>query len=65
LSCQPGLKSHIKITDIEYLNLSDKEVRAARQPALKRFPTLEQIREVVSSMPTDRLAAKRGEAVGW
>ena len=35
LSCQPGFKSRIRITDIEYLNLSDKEVRAARQPALK------------------------------
>ena len=38
LSCQPGYKSRIRVTDIEYLNLSDKEVRAARQPALKRFP---------------------------
>src|SRR5262245_31224196 len=38
LSCQPGFKSRIKVTDIEYLNLSDKDVRAATQPALKGFP---------------------------
>ena len=43
LSCQPGCKSRIKWTDIEYLNLADKDVRAAKKSALKRFPTLEQI----------------------
>ena len=65
LSCQPGYKSRIRVTDIEYLNLSDKEVRAARQPALKRFPTLEQIRKVVFSMPTEtRRPAPRPGAGG-
>src|SRR5262245_60965697 len=28
LACQPGYKSRIRATDIEYLNLSEKEVRA-------------------------------------
>jgi integrase len=59
LSCQPGYKSRIRATDIEYLNLSDKEARAARQPALKRFPTLEQIRKVVFSMPAETVIQRR------
>src|SRR4029079_7574910 len=63
LSCQPGFKSRIRVTDIEYLNLSDKEVRAARQPALKRFPTLEQVRKVVCSMPTDTVIQRRDRAL--
>jgi integrase len=63
LSCQPGLKSRIRITDIEYFNLSDKEVRAAKQPALKRFPTLEQIRKVVCSMSTETVVQRRDRAV--
>ena len=63
LSCQPGFKSRIGVTDIEYLNLSDKEVRAARQPALKRFPTLEQIRKVVLAMPTETLIQRRDRAL--
>jgi integrase len=63
LSCQPGYKSRIKVTDIEYLNFSDKEVRAARQPALKRFPTLEQIRKVVLVMPAETIIARRDRAL--
>ena len=57
------MPARITVTDIEYLNLSDKEVRAARQPALKRFPTLEQIRKVVLSMPTDTLIQRRDRAL--
>jgi integrase/recombinase XerD len=63
LSCQPGYKSRIRVTDIEYLNLSNKEVRAARQPALKRFPTPEQIRKVVFSMPTATVIQRRDRAL--
>jgi integrase len=63
LSCQPGYKSRIRVTDIEYLNFSDKEVRAARQPALKRFPTLEQVRKVVCSMPAETVIQRRDRAL--
>jgi site-specific recombinase XerD len=63
LSCQPGYKSRIPVTDIEYLNLSDKEVRAARAPTLKRIPTLEQIAKVVFSMPTGSVTERRDRAV--
>jgi integrase len=63
LSCQPGYKSRIKVTDIEYLNLSDKEVRVARQPAIKRFPTLEQIHRAVLLMPIGTVIQRRDRAL--
>ena len=63
LSCQPGYKSRVSTTDIEYLNLSENEVRAARQPALKRFPTLEQIRKAVFAMPSGTVIQRRDRAV--
>ena len=63
LSCQPGYKSRIKRTDIEYLNLSEKDVRAAKQPGFKQFPTLEQIRKAVFAMPTSTVLERRDRAV--
>jgi len=63
LSCQPGYKSRIRVTDIEYLNLSGKETRAAGAPKPKRFPTLEQIEKVVLSMPTASVIERRDRAV--
>jgi integrase len=63
LSCQPGYKSRINLTDIEYLNLSDKDVRAAKRPAHKCVPTLEQIRSVIYSMPTRTVIQRRDRAL--
>jgi integrase/recombinase XerD len=63
LSCQPGYKSKINVTDIEYLNLSEKEVRAARARKPKHIPTLEQIKTVVFSMPTGSVIERRDRAV--
>ena len=64
LSCQPGYKSRIRITDIEYLNLTEKEVREAQAPAVKRFPTLEQIRKTIFSMPAETVVQRRDRARG-
>jgi integrase len=63
LSWQPGYRSRIKPTDIEYLNLSDKETRTAKAPRFKTFPTLEQIRAVISSMPWQTEVDKRNRAL--
>src|SRR4029077_15979725 len=63
LSCQPGYKSRIKGTDIEYLNLSDNETRAAKAPRFKNFPTLEQIRAVLFSMPAENDLELRNRAL--
>lgn len=59
LYSQPGYRARINPTDIDYLNLSEKDVRAAKQPAVKRFPTLEQIRHVVFSMPVSNVTERR------
>jgi integrase/recombinase XerD len=63
LSCQPGYKRRINVTDIEYLNLSEKDTRVAKAPRFKTFPTLEQIRNVLSSMPSDTMVARRDRAL--
>ena len=44
LSYQPGYKSRIKFTDIEYFNLSEKETRAAKAPKFKTYPTFDRAR---------------------
>jgi integrase/recombinase XerD len=63
LICQPGYKSRIKVTDIDYLNLTDKEVSIARAGKFRDFPTLEQIRQVILTMPTDTEIQRRDRAL--
>jgi len=48
LAHQPGYKSRIAFTDIEYLNLADKDVRAAKAPAERAYPTIEQVEHAIS-----------------
>ena len=50
LAMQPGFKSRIQFNAIEYLNLSDKDTRAAKAPSEKRFPTLQMIETVVAAV---------------
>lgn len=63
LACQPGYKSRIPLTDIDYLSLSEKDVRAAKAPAIRNYPTLEQIERTISLMPSDTDIEKRDRAV--
>lgn len=63
LAQQPGYKSKIHIPDINYFSLSDKESRAAKVSHLKKFPTLDQIRQVILSMPDTDDIAKRNRAL--
>lgn len=62
LALQPGYKK-IHIPDINYFSLTDKENRAAKAPQRKRFPTLEQVRQVVRAMPNTDDIAKRDRAL--
>src|SRR5262245_14257782 len=39
LSWQPGYRSRINTTDVEYLNLSDNETRAAKAPRFNFLPS--------------------------
>jgi site-specific recombinase XerD len=63
LICQPGFKSKIKATDINYLNLSEKDVRAASSSPSKSYPTLEQLRHVLALMPAETETERRDRVV--
>ena len=63
LAMQPGYKNSIKQNEIEYLNLSAKDVRAATAPADKAFPTLQMVERAVSAMPDDTPLEKRDRAL--
>ena len=52
LALQPGYKSRLKYSDAEYFNLSEKDTRIATARREQRAPTPEQIKHVISLMPT-------------
>jgi len=58
-----GFKSKINITDIEYLTLSDNERRASKSVGYRAYPTAEQIRKVIFSMPFENDIDKRDRAL--
>jgi integrase len=62
LAHQPGYKSRIAITDIEYLNLADKEARAAKAPTDRAYPTIEQVEHAISRMPARTDIERRDRA---
>mgnify|MGYP000603534251 CR=1 FL=1 len=63
LTTQSGYVRQIKLSDIEYLNLSEKDVRAASAPSDKKFPTLQMIETVVVQMPAETAIEKRDRAL--
>ena len=63
LATQPGYKRSISLSDIEYLNLAEKDVRAATAPADKAYPTLEMVEHVVGRMPYATPIEKRDRAL--
>lgn len=63
LSREPGYKSKIHVSDIEYLSMNEKDTRAARSSNPKDFPTIEQIRRVVQSMPAGTEIQQRDRAL--
>lgn len=50
LSSQPGYKSKITLTDVEYLKLDNKKSKIATAPKREKYPTLEQVRKVLASI---------------
>jgi integrase/recombinase XerD len=63
LALETGYKSKIKLNEVEFLSLSEKDVRAAKAPANRPAPTLEQVMRVVENMPTDTIIEKRNRAL--
>lgn len=63
LAMQSGYKSRISYTDMEYFNLSEKEVRIATARRETAVPTLEQIKHVIELMPNCTAIERRNRAL--
>ncbi len=63
LAMQPGYKSRIQYSDAEYFNLSDKDTRIATAKRHQEAPTMEQIKHVIGTMPTDTEIERRNRAL--
>ena len=63
LAQQPGFKSHLKYTDADYFNLSDKDTRIATARRQRPAPTLEQVRHTLARMPAVSEIERRDRAV--
>jgi integrase len=63
LALQPGYKSRIQYSYAEYFNLSDKDTRIATAKRQQKFPTMEQIRHVIKTMPVETEIERRNRAL--
>jgi integrase len=63
LAWQPGYKSRVQYADAEYFNLSDKDTRIATAKRQQIFPTVEQIKHVISIMPVNTEIERRNRAL--
>jgi integrase len=63
LAMQPGYKRHLRYTDAEYFNLSDKDTRIATARREQKVPTLEQVKHVINSMPASTEIERRNRAL--
>ncbi len=63
LAGQPGYKSKIDFDSISYLTLEKKLVRQAREPKLKRYPSLEYVLKLTDSIEIDNEIDQRDRAL--
>lgn len=63
LQQEPGYRSKIKRADIEYLNLSANEIRAAQSCRRREYPSIEQVIALIMSMPANTEVEKRDRAI--
>jgi integrase len=63
LASQPGYKSRLTYSDMDYFNPSNNDGRIARATRERPAPTLEQIRRALSAMPARSDIEKRDRAV--
>jgi integrase len=63
LSSQNGYKSKIRLPEIAYFNLLDKDIQIAQSQKSKKFPTVSQIERVIKNMPVDNEIQKRDRAL--
>ena len=63
LAGQPGYKSRISYADADYFNPSANDSRIATARREKKVPTVDQIKLVLSKMPSDKDIEKRDRAI--
>lgn len=63
LAWQPGFRSKIHVPDIEYFSPSRKDSAKAKAIKLRDFPSLEQVRAVISAMPRETVVDRRNRAL--
>lgn len=63
LAGQPGYKSRLQYSDADYFNLSDKDTRIATARREQTYPTIEQVRHVIATMPVATEIDRRNRAL--
>jgi integrase len=63
LAREPGFRSHIEYADADYFNLSEKDAAIAHARREKAVPTLEQVRHVLTAMPSATALERRDRAL--
>src|ERR1039458_8713372 len=63
LAWQPGYKAHSQYSDADYFNLSEKDTRIATTQRERNAPTLEQVKHVIQTMPTETEIERRNRAL--
>jgi integrase len=63
LAREPGYKSRLQYSDADYFNLSDKDTRVATARREQKAPTLDQVKHVVATMPTNTDIERRNRAL--
>jgi integrase len=63
LAGRPGYKSRFSYSDAEYFNLSEKDARIATARRSRPVPTVEQVRHVITHMPTGTDIERRNRAL--
>jgi len=63
LAREPGYKSRLRYSDAEYFSLSENDARIAKARRERKVPTLEQIKHVINSMPSNTDIEKRNRAL--
>jgi len=63
VATENGYKKAIRYTCIEYLNLNENDKHRIQPVTLKEYPSEEQIRKVIATMPNDTPVAKRNKAL--
>lgn len=63
LALQAGYKSRVRLNDVEYLNLSDKDVRAASSARIVSYPTVAMVEAAIAAMPDVTDIEKRNRAL--